>query len=111
MLFGRIGKQSGWWRCDWAFMRSLFKLRMVFQGEAGREWQALAMWLGTHRTLGSPITRDNSYHPRGLRGLDHPKACLKTEICAGMGTGCRIMATSLQIARIILNVIEHVEFF
>ena len=85
---------------------SLIKLRIVFQGEPGREWQALAMWLGTHGPLGSPIRRHNSYHPRGLRGLNRPKAYLKTEISAGMGTGCRIMATSLQIARFILYVIN-----
>ena len=98
MSFGRIGKQSGWGRCNWVFMRVLSSFEMVFQGKSGRKWQALAMRLGSSMTLGSPIMRGNRCYPRELRGLIRPKACLETEMRAGMATGCRIMATSLQIA-------------
>ena len=91
---GRIGKQSRLerWelgRCNWVFMRVLSSFGIMFQGKPGLKWQALAMRLGSSMALGSPITRSSRPYPRDLRGVNRPKACLETEMRAGMATGCR----------------------
>ena len=79
--------------CNWGFMRALSSFGIVLQGKPGLKWQALAMRLGSSLALGSPITRSNRRYP----GTEPPEG-LPGNGRAGMATGCRIIATSLQIA-------------